>query len=112
MPRQNRDAFALANLCLRQHHIESSRPGGLLAQDTFCVVTLKGLARSTFMSLSACTAVMLLKSPSFQTATNAPSGPPRFDFDVAFLVFAARGSLPQIHTFYCQVKSLSFASLR
>jgi transposase InsO family protein len=34
-----------ANPCLRERHIESSRPGELLAQDTFFVGTLKGVGK-------------------------------------------------------------------
>lgn len=34
-----------ANPCFRERHVESSRPGELLAQDTFYVGTLKGVGR-------------------------------------------------------------------
>jgi transposase InsO family protein len=34
-----------ANPCLRERHLESSRPGELLAQDTFFVGTLKGVGK-------------------------------------------------------------------
>jgi transposase InsO family protein len=34
-----------ANPCYRERHVESSRPGELLAQDTFYVGTLKGVGR-------------------------------------------------------------------
>jgi transposase InsO family protein len=34
-----------ANPCFKERHIESSRPGELLAQDTFFVGTLKGVGR-------------------------------------------------------------------
>jgi transposase InsO family protein len=31
--------------CFRERHVESSRPGELLSQDTFCVGRLKGVGR-------------------------------------------------------------------
>lgn len=34
-----------ANPCFRERHVESSRPGELLAQDTFFVGNLKGVGR-------------------------------------------------------------------
>lgn len=34
-----------ANPCLRERHVESSRPGELLAQDTFFIGTLKGVGK-------------------------------------------------------------------
>lgn len=34
-----------ANPCFRERHVESSRPGELLAQDTFLVGTLKGVGK-------------------------------------------------------------------
>lgn len=37
-----------ANPYLRERHVESSRPGELLAQNTFFLGQFKGVARSTF----------------------------------------------------------------
>lgn len=34
-----------ANPCFRERHVESSRPGELLAQDTFYVGRLKGIGK-------------------------------------------------------------------
>ena len=38
-------AIEKANPCFRERHVESSRPGELLAQDTFYVGTLKGVGK-------------------------------------------------------------------
>jgi transposase InsO family protein len=38
-------AVEKANPCFRERHIESSRPGELLAADTFCVGTFKGVGK-------------------------------------------------------------------